>query len=81
MEQRRLPMRGRQLANYEFESWRMRGVNNLETIRTVAYFHCEQFASVLGSCGTENALKQPQRNSHFQEEYRALFALLESESR
>ena len=81
MGQRRLPMRGRRLANYGFESWRMRGVSSLGTIRTTPYCYHKQPASALGFCDTVNVPERPQQNSRWQGVYRAQLARLESESR
>ena len=55
MGRRQLPMRGRQRANYGFESWIIRGVSSFGMIRTTPYCYHKQFASAVGFCGIENA--------------------------
>ena len=79
--QRRPPMRGRQRANYGFESWKTMGASGLGTIRTTPYCNHRQPASALGFCGIANAPELPQQNSHWREEYQVQLARLESENR
>ena len=55
MGRRRLPRRGRQRANYGFESWIMRGVSSFGMIRTTPYRYHKQLASAVGFCDIENA--------------------------
>ena len=76
MGQRGLPRRGRQWANYGFESWRMRGVSSLGTTRTTPYCYHKQPASALGFCGIGNAPMRPQQNSHWRAKYQAQLARL-----
>ena len=79
--QRRPPMRGRQRANYGFESWKTMGARSLGTIRTTPYCYHKQLASALVFCGIANALMLPQQNSHWRAKYQVQLARLESENR